>query len=262
MVSITNNVQVNIPLTMLSEGYMERFISQGLNPEIGLDAEALDRYAIPEIRETADRLLGRGLTITLHGPFMDLSPGSPDSKIREVTRNRFEQVLRLVPLFRPVSVVFHASYDETRYGFDRDSWIRRSLDTWTWLGRRLREGGTRLMLENVYERAPEDILPLFEAVEKDEIQFCLDTGHQAAFSDAPLDAWLDVLGSYLGQVHLHDNHGQGDEHLALGLGIIDFPAFFRQLRAGREAPPVVTLEPHREEDLGPSLEYLDREWPW
>jgi len=34
------------------------------------------------------------------------------------------------------------------------------------------------------------------------------------------------------------------------------------LKLNINSPPIITLEPHQEEDLGPSLEYLARIWPW
>ena len=54
----------------------------------------------------------------------------------------------------------------------------------------------------------------------------------------------------------------GDEHLALGRGIVDFASLFSSLRRLGGVPPVVTLEPHTEADLWPSLAYLAHIWPW
>jgi len=81
-----------------------------------------------------------------------------------------------------------------------------------------------------------------------------------AFSRSTLADWLEVLGPYLGQLHLHDNDGKQDSHLALGTGTNDLSALFRFLKTGRVGPLVVTLEPHRESDLWPSLEYLKEAW--
>ena len=38
MSRIIQKVQINIPFTMLYETYLDAFIENGLNPEIGLDA--------------------------------------------------------------------------------------------------------------------------------------------------------------------------------------------------------------------------------
>lgn len=259
---LTERVQVNIPFTMLCESYLARFIEHRLNPEIGLDAEALDRYPLSVFSRVANALHDVGLSISLHGPFIDLSPGSPDPKISEVTHGRFEQVLRLVPLFRPKTVVFHAGYDKKRYCYLRDAWLEKSLEVWSWLGERIQDEGALLMLENVYEHGPDDIRVLFENLGKEKVGFCLDTGHHAVFSRVTIDSWIDSLEPFLGQLHLHDNSGGQDDHLALGKGSIDFKGLFSRLRAMRSKPPTTTLEPHREEDLWPSLDYLEKTWPW
>ncbi|MBU0987023.1 MAG: sugar phosphate isomerase/epimerase [Proteobacteria bacterium] len=259
---IIEATQVNIPLTMLADVYLDFFVRLGLNPEIGLDCTALERFSLPDVRDIADRLHQNGLSITLHAPFMDLSPGSPDPAIRALTRQRFEQMLKFIPFFKPKTVVCHTAYDGKRYSNLRDPWIENSLELWSWLGTRISAEGGRLMLENVYEDGPEDIRILFENLENQHVGFCLDTGHQAAFSKCSLKTWIDSLGSYLGQIHLHDNCGQQDDHLALGLGTIDFKVFFDYLVTRIKTPPVITLEPHREKDFWPSIHYLEKIWPW
>jgi sugar phosphate isomerase/epimerase len=50
--------------------------------------------------------------------------------------------------------------------------------------------------------------------------------------------------------------------MALGRGNIDFESLFRALRELRDTPLPITLEPHEEADLAPSLEYLEKIWPW
>ncbi len=262
MNSIFPLIQVNVPFRMLREKYLELFLKRGINPEIGFDADALDHFDLPDYSRVAKRIADRGLTTTLHAPFIDLSPGSPDEEIYRVTRKRFEQVLRLVPVFRARTLVCHAGYDRRQYCSLREMWQARSLALWSWLGRRARDAGSRLMLENVYEDDPEDLKELFADLEEVQVGFCLDTGHQNAFGAASLEDWLNELGDYLGQVHLHDNDGSWDDHLALGRGNVDFDALFQRLRQKRVNPPVITLEPHREEDLLPSLEALRKLWPW
>jgi len=259
---IIQQVQVNIPFTMLYESYLETFIEYGLNPEIGLDATALDRFSIADFRGIANEFHKNSRTVTLHGPFIDLSAGSPDPAVRRLTRRRLEQLLKLVPLFTPRSVVCHAGYEAKRYGYFKDTWSENSLELWSWMADRVAEHGARLMLENVYEDGPEDIQFLFERLKNKKVGFCLDTGHSSAFGQADLEVWLDTLGPYLGQLHLHDNLGNDDEHLAMGSGLIDFSKLFTYLKKNKNIFPIITLEPHEEKDLWPSLEYLAQEWPW
>jgi sugar phosphate isomerase/epimerase len=260
--SIIQKVQINIPFTLLHETYLEAFLDNSLNPEIGLDAAALDRFSMADFRAVAKEFRERSRTVTLHGPFMDLSAGSPDPAVRRITRQRLDQLLELVPLFNPLSVVCHAGYDAKRYGYFKEAWSRHSLELWSWTAQRVAENGGRLMLENVFEDGPEDIRFLFEKLKNHGVGFCLDTGHTCAFGKSELAVWLNALGPRLGQVHLHDNFGNEDEHLAMGQGTIDFSILFKYLKENKKTPLIVTLEPHEEEDLWPSLEYLAKIWPW
>ena len=163
---------------------------------------------------------------------------------------------------KPKTVVCHAGYDLKRYGFIEEVWLDNSLEIWSWLASRIRDRGGRLMLENVFEHDTGFLVKLMKRLHSFNVGFCLDTGHHAAFARTPLSLWLNDLGSYIGQVHLHDNKGTRDDHSALGSGIVDFRMLLESLRGYGERPPVVTLEPHREEDLIPSLKILEKVWPW
>jgi len=259
---IIQSIQVNIPFTMLTESYLEKFLAYGLNPEIGLDAAALDRFSRADFRHIADTLEGHHPTITLHAPFMDLSPGSSDPEMRKLTRHRLQQMLDLVPVFNPLTVVCHAGYDAKRYGYDREAWVQLSLETWSWLSDELQVLGSRLMLENVYEHHPREIRMLLENLDREKVGFCLDTGHVAAFSRTDLKIWIAEMSPFIQQVHWHDNNGVTDDHIGLGKGSIDFQPLIAHLNANKDAPPIITLEPHTEKNLWDSLEFLENNWPF
>lgn len=255
---IIDNIQVNIPFTMLVEKtWQDLFFTLKLNPEIGLDAQALDNFGPPAFREFADRFHQSGRSVTLHGPFLDLSPGSPDPKIRELTAFRFRQLVDAVMIFKPKTVVCHAGYDHDRYSFWKENWLKHTIDTWQWLGREISARGSRLMLENVYEKTPEELLQVLRPLNPEHIGYCLDIGHLAAFSKHPLVPWLAATGQYIGQLHLHDNRGDHDSHMGMGKGTVDFEPLFGHAKK-MPSPPVVTLEPHQQEDFLASLAYLEK----
>ncbi len=258
---ITDRVQVNIPFSWLMDtkaGWMDIFVENRLNPEIGLDSEALDKYTAPEFSAAADRFHSIGRSITLHGPFLDLSPGSPDRSIRWVTRQRLDQMIDAAKAFSPLTVVCHCGYDEARYGFIREKWYERAAEMWKHTSRRLAGKNTRLMLENVYETDPDEIGRMFEITGQENIGCCLDVGHLSVFGRRQLKDWIERLSPYIGQIHLHDNRGQSDQHLGLGLGSIDFAPLFDWLR-GLQKMPVITLEPHDRDALDASVSFLEKQ---
>jgi len=166
-----------------------------------------------------------------------------------------------VPLFHPLSVVFHVGYDDRCYNAYRQEWLAGSLATWEPMARRAEELGVMISLENVYEQTPDMIVALLDSLSSRNVGFCLDVGHQNAFSSTPLAEWLKVLGLRLGEVHLHDNNGRGDDHEPIGSGSVAFPTLFAHLRE-TGLRPVITLEPHAEASLWKSLEALQTLWPW
>lgn len=259
---ISQSVQVSIPYGILKEGFLETAIERGINPEVSFDSEALDSLDLRVLGSMVDSLRGRGLTVTLHSPFMDMAPGSPDPLVRSVVRRRLEQMLDAARIARPISVVCHAAYEERRYRHMKEAWLDNSLPLWRWFASSLAECGSRLALENVFEGYPEELKDLFSALSQEKVGFCLDVGHQSAFSFAPLERWLDVLGPFIAHLHLHDNMGRSDDHLAIGKGKIDFSILFSWLKTSCPTRPVVTLEPHVREDLDISLAALERLWPW
>ena len=56
---------------------------------------------------------------------------------------------------------------------------------------------------------------------------CLDTGHAKVSGD--IYSVTHKLGQHLRMIHAHDNHGNGDEHLAPGNGNIDWNRFLTEL---------------------------------
>lgn len=262
MPPIARVLHINVPFRMLAEGYLDRFVGSKFNPEIYFGPEDLEERPWSAFEETARVLRDAGLSVTFHAPFMDLSVASPDPGIRAVSRRRYEQVLDLVPVFSPKNVVCHTGFDHKHHDEDLENWTQRSLDFWTGFGKALSEAGGRLMLEHVFETHPEDMKSLFDALPEETAGLCLDTGHMTVFSKAPLTQWLEVWGERIGHLHLHDNYGRVDNHLAPGRGIADFDTLFRYLKARPQAPPVMTIEPHQEGEVGPAFAYLQRIWPW
>jgi sugar phosphate isomerase/epimerase len=258
MGNILKKVQVNMPFRLLVDRYLPLVIRERINPEIGLDCFALDAYGEKDFREIASRLSDAGLSITFHAPFFDLRPGSLDRRIRQVTIDRFRQVFDIASLYRPRTIVFHASFDIDYYVANEELWLENSRDTWSNLIPLAEELNTVIALENVYEHDPSMLSGLIRLLgPSDHIRMCFDTGHFNTFSKASLDEWLDETGFFIGEIHLHDNGGDGDRHVPVGEGTFPFHRFFRYLK-DHDIRPVITLEPHTEEHMWRTLENIER----
>ena len=259
--ALIERVQVNIPFPFLFSGYLEKFLQKGLNPEIGLDAYGLGHYPPGAFRRVGRLFRHAGRRVTLHGPFQDIAPGALDDGVLNACRRRLRQAFRYLPAFRPAAVVCHLGFEARHYAWNREEWLKRAAATFQELAAAAAAHGALLMLENVYETEPEIFLEVLDRVKVPNLGVCFDVGHLLAFSTGDFPRWLETLTPVIGQLHLHDNSGREDDHLALGEGQVPLQMVLDYL-AGRGRRPLVTLEPHQEGSLSPSLEYLARIWPW
>ena len=252
-------VQVHIPFPMLVERLGE-VVEASLNPEIFFDAATLDSLDTKALSKVGFELDTHELRATVHGPYMDMSPGGADEKVRKVTVERFTQLLRAVHPISPATVVLHAGYDARIFDGDENLWLTQSLKTWEKVVKEAEAANTVIALENIFEEEPGPIMTLISRMNSPHLRACIDVGHINAFAKAPMDEWLSVLGPYLGEVHIHDNFGEKDDHLPVGDGEIDFSLFFSLIKRYSPDQPVYTIEPHGEEVLWRGLrtvmEYL------
>ncbi len=247
-----NRCFVNAPFERLRDDLLDLFVDHRLQPEIGLDGACLWQCDTTDFIRVAECLGEAGLSCTLHAPFTDLAPGGREERIVALSRDKLRRAFDLIGIFRPRSIVCHLGYEAHKHADRFEEWLQRSLATWNDLIPLAQRFGSRVMFENTYERKPHVHRRLLEALAPGSAGFCLDVGHLLAFAGTGWREWLDELGPWLGQLHLHDNDGSSDAHLAIGRGIFDFQGLFDFL-GRRNQLPLVTLEPHSEEDLWQSL---------
>lgn len=256
MIRMLGRVHVNMPWKVLPQ-HRVTILTLKMNVEIGFEAQELDTVSRREFAVAAEQLHNAGCGITLHGPFWGLEPAGMDPMIRQISRYRIQQFFDLITVFKPIQVVCHTGYDPRHYASHEQSWIDQSVNFWEPFVVRAENLGTPVLVENVWEDGPFFHRSLFERLPSPFFGFCLDVGHQNSFSRAPMNEWLEALAPFLQEIHLHDNDGSRDQHRPVGDGKVDFPSLFRFLRSvGRH--PLLTLEPHRKEDLAATLEGLIR----
>lgn len=219
------------------EGIMERiFISdlfrkeelRGILEKTGCGVETI-RFSVGDnlddfsrqLREARRELQDLGQpALILHGPFLDLNPASYDSRIRQVTRERMEQAYRAAQLLGAEKIVFHSGrIPATVY---LEGWADRITEYFEDFLRGKR--GIQVLLENVFDPEYTGLLQAAEQIGHPDFGLCLDLGHAHCFSGYPAEEWAEKLGSHIRHVHVHDNDGSRDAHLALGRGSVPFAA--------------------------------------
>ncbi len=202
---------------------------------------------------TVRKILEHNPSLSIHAPFMDLSPGAVDAKVREITINRFTHVLDIAEILRPKAVVFHSGYEKWKYALNIDLWLEKSLLTWLPLNAKAAEIGTKIAIENIFEDDPANLKLLMEKIDSENFGICFDTGHFNLFSRVPLENWISELKPYIVELHLHDNDKTSDQHLPVSEGTFNFKQFF-ELLDNRDC--IYTLEAHSTDSVLKSLTAL------
>jgi sugar phosphate isomerase/epimerase len=249
---MTKPIQVNIPYKMLLEK-LDYVLENELNPEIYFDNEALDNYRVSDLIHINTALKEKGRSITIHAPFMDLSPGGVDSKVKSATIERLNQTIEVAANFNPQMIVFHPGYNKWFFDENVSLWLESSLTTWSPIVSKVEKLDIPIALENIFEEEPSSLHMLLSAIKSPYFNFCFDTGHFHLFSTVSMKGWFDILGKYMKEVHLHDNFKKFDDHYPIGNGEIDFDLFF-QLVKKQGTDIIYTIEPHKIEHLERSLE--------
>jgi sugar phosphate isomerase/epimerase len=127
-------------------------------------------------------------------------------------------------------------------GYKDDDWNLRALENSLTAIEHLKAFahplGVRLLLENLQNEitTPEHLLEILRVGHFDRVGVCLDIGH-AHLAQPPSDSQpnhsineaFELLKPRIAQLHLHDNHGQKDEHCWPGDGTIDWTNVARHI---------------------------------
>lgn len=243
---------IHIPYNRIGD-YLSFISDNKLNLEIYLSADVLDGLDVTSVKETCSRLDYAPL-FSIHAPFMDLSPGAVDSRVREATMHRFNQTMDVASAIRPKTVVFHSGYEKWKYALNMDIWLEKSVITWREIVGRAADIGVKVSIENIFEDSPDNLRALAENINSEHFGLCFDTGHFNIFSKTSLDEWLERTGDYINELHLHDNDTKSDMHASIGSGTFDFNLLFKALQ-GRE-DVVYTIEAHSPEEVRESISVL------
>lgn len=198
-------------------------------------------YAMPE--EEAEKAVCRlsgavyaeGLTVSqTHGPWR-WPPRDAAEADRAETLERAGKALRFTRALGASYMVIHPLMpfgDSTDP--DPDLTRRVNRDFFEKLLPTAAEAGAVICLENVpmpaLSLASADSVRAFaEEIGSPYLKVCLDTGHAWVTGEDPAEC-VRRLGPLLACVHIHDNHGQRDEHLWPGEGGIDWNAFAESLK--------------------------------
>ena len=163
---------------------------------------------------------------TFHGAFYDVNPVSADSKIKAVSELRVEQSIGIARRMGASAVVFHTGYNPflNSEGYV-NGWVAAGVAYWSSVLER--NPGINIYLENTFDTTPDVLTRLSERLHGyDNYGVCFDYAH-ASISQVKPEIWAERLAQYIKHVHINDNNGISDLHLAWGDGCINRDVFYK-----------------------------------
>ncbi len=115
--------------------------------------------------------------------------------------------------------------------------------------------GVTIALENTPSElgSPSSLQQFAIETRLNDLRLCFDTGH--AHMETGVDAAMELMRDRIATSHVHDNHGEKDEHLLPFDGGIDWEATIGALASARLAPAIV-LELKDQSGGKPALEQV------
>jgi sugar phosphate isomerase/epimerase len=206
--------------------------------EVCFSPTHLDYHDLASVRTAAHRIDDLGLeAYSFHAPFaphIDIS--SLDGSTREAAFREIAQAAEAAAILGVHYFVLHPGPEMSAVP-PREERLQRMENAVEILNRvagRCRMLSIRCVLEN---KLPHllfgktcDVLWILDALDALDVGVCLDTGH--AFLSGEFEHLVRKLMGHLKMLHIHDNRGRDDEHLAPGDGFIDWEMLLRELAQG------------------------------
>ena len=217
-----------------------------------MDDAAARARSIQHYRSIVARIPG---LVTTHSPDRDLSPGHTDPQVVAETRECITAFLDFAEEIHLPRVISHTwSDDEALERRGLAGWVERHSAFWREV---LAGRSVEVCLENSWGHGPELLAAEVDAIDLPNVGACLDVGHAHLQGGSPQHQWVDVLGPRIRHMHLHDNDGSSDQHLATGDGTIDWQQLIAALRRNG-LTPAATLEVEGVSRAAASIAHLRR----
>ena len=198
------------------------------------------------------------IRFSIHAPYADTNLSADDDLIREWILKRIRATIRFADELNAKAVVIHPGWTTATDRFMKGRAWELNLRSVNWLLRYAEEYGVPLLIENVPEPTPyllirvEDFELFFEELDF-WIGMVLDIGHSNLINQTT--DFLSMFNERIKHIHISDNNGAEDQHLAIGKGEINWETSFEAVNKSGFSNWVV-VESYNGVDE--SLDYLRR----
>lgn len=210
------------------------------------DPQDIQPDTIAEAKEVIQKT---GIEICIHAPYHEINIAAYCKSIREESIRIIKKSIDLChELGGNVLIAHNGNFTYNINGATKNNhpaleiqW-KSNIDALKQINGYANAREVTVCLENIainafsIDRCFADLLEIREAV-GNSLQFTLDMGH-ARLSEGATKG-IQLLGDNIRHIHLHDNHGEKDDHLPLGDGNYDYSEFVDFLKNFEH---VITLE--------------------
>ena len=189
---------------------------------------------------------------TIHGVFFDICFNSSDSLIKDASYKRARQTLDIAKKLGCKKIVFHTNYI---IGFNSDDykkmWVERNAEAYnTFLNE---YSDIEILIENMFDNNDILVRELLDMVNNPRFRMCLDIAH-ANLSNESISEWIKNCKKYVSHIHINDNFGDIDSHLAIGEGSMDYDYIISELNKFDDV--TILIEVKTTDDFIKSYDYL------
>ena len=176
-------------------------------------------------RELIDLINSYSLKYTIHSPFIDLNIASLNPALAKLSVKEIKRSIELAGKIDSDIVVVHPGFVSFNGRGKEDIIYEIGKEGLKSIGEYAKDNGVDACIENLPNIEGfmyQDVSHLNDTLVELDLPMTLDIGHAHTAGFTPEEIYFDSIK----HIHVHDNPGDDDTHLALGEGTFDVNGFF------------------------------------
>lgn len=173
------------------------------------------------------------MTFSIHTAIADINVAAINDRIREASVAELVSEMEVAVEMGVDTLTVHPGIYSLCLRNVQEKSIAQAKRSMKTLDIAAKEYGLTVCIENMPQMPGFDVMlgktanELESIIEGTDLPVCFDIGH--AYTNGQVDAMIDTFGDRIRNIHIHDNHGQRDEHLTIGDGDIEFEPLLKKL---------------------------------